>query len=621
MGDIEEAIQVCHQAITATPDDHPDLPSCLTLLGIALRMRYERTGQVDNLEEAIRLSRHAVKATPDDHPKLTLTLINLGEALEFYCKRTGAVDDLKEAIRVSRQRFELTQAPPMLRIRSATQAIQLLLEQEDYDSAYALSIRAIDLLRLVHNRSLSLQDQGHVVSHCSGLATRACSLALQTGQPVSKAIELLERGRGVILGLLIDDWSDTSELRAAHPTLCALYKSLRVEVNTPAESTTSEWTGEAMSIRRPKALEELEECVQDIRQLPGFSAFERGLAIDQMTKAADEGSIIIVNVTSLRSDAIAVSSTGFRLVPLLHLDAVQAQNWVNQELTTTSSNDRGAKNKTYHSFLACLWQKCVKPVLNELGYQVQSSSENLPRVWWIGTGLASSFPFHAAGAHPCETTRLQLSCERPLKLLMVTMANTPGAQDLPGVKDETNAVLRELGTSVHVEILDQPDPASVMHQVHQCNIVHFACHGISDSVDPSASGLLLLTVSENPSQDILSVRKLCENHHAQGEIAYLSACSTAENRAEDLVDEVLHVASGFQVAGFRHVIGCLWPSDDNVCVEVARSFYAELCRNGTLNYTDRDVAMALHNAASKVSKSDEYRKRPLHWAQYVHYGA
>lgn len=36
-----------------------------------------------------------------------------------------------------------------------------------------------------------------------------------------------------------------------------------------------------------------------------------------------------------------------------------------------------------------------------------------------------------------------------------------------------------------------------------------------------------------------------------------------------LSDEVLHVVSGFQVAGFRQVVGCLWPSDDNVCVEVA----------------------------------------------------
>jgi hypothetical protein len=31
----------------------------------------------------------------------------------------------------------------------------------------------------------------------------------------------------------------------------------------------------------------------------------------------------------------------------------------------------------------------------------------------------------------------------------------------------------------------------------------------------------------------------------------------AQNKAEGLSDEVIHVVSGFQVAGFQHVIGCL----------------------------------------------------------------
>lgn len=87
------------------------------------------------------------------------------------------------------------------------------------------------------------------------------------------------------------------------------------------------------------------------------------------------------------------------------------------------------------------------------------------------------------------------------------------------------------------------------------------------------------------------------------------------------MDEGLHVVSGFQVAGFRHVIGTLWPSDDDVCVKLQSQFYAELCRDGTLLYTDRAIAMALHKAVLVVSTSDDYRKRPLHWAQYAHYGA
>jgi CHAT domain-containing protein len=89
-----------------------------------------------------------------------------------------------------------------------------------------------------------------------------------------------------------------------------------------------------------------------------------------------------------------------------------------------------------------------------------------------------------------------------------------------------------------------------------------------------------------------------------------------------LADEVLHVVSGFQVAGFRHVVGCLWPSDDKVCVEVAKSFYSELSQGGAARYNDdRAIALALHKAVVKVRESKGYCKRPLLWAQYVHFGA
>ena len=31
-------------------------------------------------------------------------------------------------------------------------------------------------------------------------------------------------------------------------------------------------------------------------------------------------------------------------------------------------------------------------------------------------------------------------------------------------------------------------------------------------------------------------------------------------------DVSIHLASGFLVAGFRHVVSCMWPSDDGVSV-------------------------------------------------------
>lgn len=137
------------------------------------------------------------------------------------------------------------------------------------------------------------------------------------------------------------------------------------------------------------------------------------------------------------------------------------------------------------------------------------------------------------------------------------MSSTPGAKNLPGVDMEICAVVEALGDSVCVQCLEQPDVASVLYHIQQCKIAHFVCHGVSNPENPSESSLLLQTTNAEPKQDILSVRKVSQISLAQGQIAYLSACSMAENRSLRLVDEVLHVVSGFQVAGFRYVFRCL----------------------------------------------------------------
>jgi CHAT domain-containing protein len=108
---------------------------------------------------------------------------------------------------------------------------------------------------------------------------------------------------------------------------------------------------------------------------------------------------------------------------------------------------------------------------------------------------------------------------------------------------------------------------------------------------------------------------------ASAHIAYLSACSTAENKAARLSDEVIHVVSGFQVAGFPHVVGCLWPSIDRICVEVAGGFYQSLFRRQREASCGggEAVACAVREAVMIVREAD--MDAPLVWAQFVHFGA
>lgn len=102
-------------------------------------------------------------------------------------------------------------------------------------------------------------------------------------------------------------------------------------------------------------------------------------------------------------------------------------------------------------------------------------------------------------------------------------------------------------------------------------------------------------------------------------LAYLSACSTANPGTTDFLDEAIHLTSAFQLAGFPHVIGTLWPINDRLAVEVAESFYIHLTigPRGTLDPSQ--AATALHHTIRALR--DRYPATPSLWAAYLHAGA
>lgn len=77
--------------------------------------------------------------------------------------------------------------------------------------------------------------------------------------------------------------------------------------------------------------------------------------------------------------------------------------------------------------------------------------------------------------------------------------------------------------------------------------------------------------------------------------------------------------SGFQVAGFPHVVGCLWPAGDAECVTIARQSYTSLLQQSLPDLPNRTVAVVLQEAVLAVREAN--LNMPLKWAQFVHYGA
>ena len=165
----------------------------------------------------------------------------------------------------------------------------------------------------------------------------------------------------------------------------------------------------------------------------------------------------------------------------------------------------------------------------------------------------------------------------------------------------------------------RPVRSEVLEGIHGCTVAHFACHGEATQ-NPSESRILFSDWEDNP----FSVGDIAALNLGDAELAYISACHTANNRDFTLLDEQIHVAGSFQLAGFPSVIGSMWHISDDRSLEVTKCVYsAMLTRDGKLRVSE--AARGLHFALrtirdAELQQSKHQSSDPLTWAAYVHVG-
>jgi len=312
---------------------------------------------------------------------------------------------------------------------------------------------------------------------------------------------------------------------------------------------------------------------------------------------------------------------------LTALDETSASADVEQRLTAT---------------LGWLWDAVTGPVLDRLGVTGPPSADNTwPRLWWCVPGLLSFLPLHAAGHHltrfdavpktvldrvvssytPTVRALIHARRNRPIisssnigkpertsEILAVAMRHTPGASDLPGAEDEADTLRQLFPGRVFTLAGSEATHDAVIRALRSAQWVHFACHGSVDPANPSSSFLLLHDYVQQP----LTVVDVAQMRLEDADLAFMSACSTARSSA--LTDEAIHLASVFQLAGYRHVIGTLWPIIDHLAVRISRNFYADLAASGTAEI----AATALHTVTRRFR--DRWPGLPSAWASHIHSG-
>jgi CHAT domain-containing protein len=95
--------------------------------------------------------------------------------------------------------------------------------------------------------------------------------------------------------------------------------------------------------------------------------------------------------------------------------------------------------------------------------------------------------------------------------------------------------------------------SNVASQLSDISIIHFACHGKQDLVNPLNSSLIL-------EDGELKISQIMEKELPNASLAFLSACQTAKGDGE-LPDEAIHLAASLLFAGFRGVVATMWSVD------------------------------------------------------------
>ncbi|TXC97442.1 CHAT domain-containing protein [Streptomyces sp. ISID311] len=625
---VDEAIALWREALASTRDG-TDRGLLWGNLGGGLRTRHTLDPDPRTLDETIDAYRraldepHSLRDWSEAHGWQ-----QLGNALADRYEARHDPCDHAEALLASRRAAHAPDADPEQRLSAAIMWGNRAAGREDWDEALKGFRAAIDALPHMASPALHRSDQERKLWGSFRVASAAAATALLAGDDrADEALELLEAGRGILFrSVLRAGDAQFSSLTTAAPDLAAELSAVE-----------SELTGGRLSLdRRHDLAARWNTTVESVRRRPGFERFLLPPTAAEARAAASGGPVITVNVSEPRCDALILTGTEIKVVPLAALrfdDLAERCERFSDALSVAESGAAGlvsslTAQETLRETLAWLWDVVAEPVLTALELTGPvTENEPLPRVWWSPTGPLSRLPLHAAGHHEpggpsvlglvvssyTPTVRTLIGARNraprvsppPPRILAVGLSDTPGYAPLTATLQEAAS----LADPERPPLLDgHATRRTVLDSLSECDWAHFACHAHPDEEYASGSRLIL----HDQPVTVTDIDRL-RLHHA--ELVYLSACSTAA-APESLAAESLHLGSAFQLAGFRHVIATLWNVQDGAAAQIAHSFYERLPRQAAL--PSDAAARALHHAVRHARDREPFL--PSRWAAHYHTG-
>ncbi len=183
---------------------------------------------------------------------------------------------------------------------------------------------------------------------------------------------------------------------------------------------------------------------------------------------------------------------------------------------------------------------------------------------------------------------------------------------LPGTRQEAEAILSLIPDTERLEAFDFAAnfTAATHSDLKQYKIVHYATHGLLNSVNPELSGIVLSMVdAEGNSQNGFLRLNDIFNLDLGAELVVLSACQTGlgkEVKGEGLVG----LTRGFMYAGSPRVLVSLWNVSDAATAEMMTRFYRLMLREKLA------PSQALRQAQLEMQTQTQW-KSPYYWAAFT----
>ncbi|KAF5577324.1 TPR domain-containing protein [Fusarium pseudoanthophilum] len=646
-------ILLSRDAVSWTLEGHAEKPARVANLGAWLLRHYEKNRDTNDLLEAIEKTELAISLLDKDNFNQLRFLTNLAIILSRQLDLTwddndpDQLENMASREGISRGLQVNSIAHPLLGIESARYAIRIFKSHGKLKEANSLTQKALQLLPMACHPSITRQDQEHAIQQMSRLAAEACSLSLLVGR-TEEALLSTEFSCEIILCHLIKYRKKLSLLEQQSKQSAQRFDKFRSTAAQPVDTM-------GQVTIQDRVVSDIQDFAQDhafelarIRNLPNFGEFLSLPNLDDLVRGATSGPIVIVNITPLSSDAIIIQKSGQRIRSLNLPNATSVGNPFLDKYSKAFSCIRKSpgiedierdKDLYDEHFLSWLWRACVYPILNEIVGSPPSSPAH--RVWWIGTGIASPFPFHAAGNFEGNTLDSVISSYIPsiTSLIEARTSMTPGGNNgertsvtivtaprdsdscqTPNPPELLRTIEETLGETSKVVIFSEPSLEETLESLRRSHAIHFAFHGYSDPLNPSQSYVQLRKPLSPGSDDKrLTVEFISDNTTSdKAQIAFLSLYPGTENKTERSADGGLGIISAFQLAGFKHVVGSLSNADGASHSHVTKSFYQSLKENRLSENTDWVVAKALHDALRQARDHD---KDPHWWAPYIHSGA